>query len=141
MESHPIPAVRALILNNKGELLLIRSPQKWNGAFVLPGGRIKRFERIMEALEREVREEVGLQVEAKRFLDVQEQIVIESTEKEGYHLIFLNYLCSVLTTNVALDGVEAQEYIWLKPEIALQWNLEANTATLVRQFLGRDDAQ
>jgi 8-oxo-dGTP diphosphatase len=59
-----IPCVGAVIRDDKGRLLLIkRGHEPGAGLWSLPGGRIEPGETDAEALVREMREEIGLEVE------------------------------------------------------------------------------
>ncbi|HQP31994.1 MAG TPA: NUDIX domain-containing protein, partial [Deltaproteobacteria bacterium] len=55
-----VPGVRALILNERGEVLLQR--RRDSGLWGVPGGAVEIGETAFEALKREVREETGLEV-------------------------------------------------------------------------------
>ena len=52
----------ALIVNSNGEILLVKS-FKWGSKYTVPGGHIELGERSEVAVRREVKEEVGLEVE------------------------------------------------------------------------------
>ncbi|GIP39439.1 phosphohydrolase [Paenibacillus sp. J31TS4] len=54
------PAVRAVIENREGELLLVK--RRDNGEWVMPAGGLELHESIMDCLKREVKEETGLNV-------------------------------------------------------------------------------
>ena len=69
----PEPTVGGLIVNNEGKILLAKS-HKWFDKYTLPGGHIEIGETMEEALKREVKEEVGLDVEVIEFLTMQEAI-------------------------------------------------------------------
>lgn len=51
--------VRLLIKNDKGEILVAN----YGGAYLLPGGKIDGNESVIEALKREINEEVGLDID------------------------------------------------------------------------------
>ena len=70
---YPEPTVGALVLNRKGEVLLVNS-HKWGNKLTIPGGHVELGETLVEALRREVREEVGLEIYDVKFLTVQEAI-------------------------------------------------------------------
>ncbi|MBL7979174.1 MAG: NUDIX domain-containing protein [Bacteroidetes Order II. Incertae sedis bacterium] len=52
--------VRGIVTNTKGEVLLIKHPYD-DRYWYLPGGGIKRQERLADALHRELQEELGFQ--------------------------------------------------------------------------------
>jgi ADP-ribose pyrophosphatase YjhB (NUDIX family) len=61
-----VPGVRALVFNDRGDLLLER--QRVFGSWALPHGCVDLGESVYEALKREVKEETGLDVaEAEPF--------------------------------------------------------------------------
>jgi len=53
--------VEAVIYNKKGQLLLALHSKKGNSYWVLPGGHLEYGERLSSGLERELREELGLE--------------------------------------------------------------------------------
>ena len=67
---NPIPAVAALVLNQKGQLLLVkRSVEPAKGKWCLPGGFIEVDESIEEAVLRELEEETGIKGEIEGLID------------------------------------------------------------------------
>ena len=132
-QNYPEATVGALIVNGKGEILLVRS-YKWGSRYTVPGGHIELGEASEKAVRREVREEVGLEVEPIRLLLVQEAIYPEGYIKHE-HFIFLDYLCRTSSSDVKLDGKEIQEYLWTNPDDALQLDLESYTRNLVEAYM------
>lgn len=59
-----VPAVTAVVLNDRGELLMIERTD--NGLWAIPGGAQDLGESIIEAAKREVREETGIEIEVTR---------------------------------------------------------------------------
>lgn len=112
----PQVAAMALVINEKGKILLIKSP-KWNGKFIGPGGHIERGETIEEALKREVKEETGIEISDLQFLNIHEFVFSNDYNKEK-HIIGLSYLAKTRNNeeDVILDEKEATEYKWVDPE-------------------------
>ena len=133
VQDYPEATVGALIVNGKGEILLVRS-YKWGTKYTVPGGHIELGERTETAVKREVKEEVGLEVEPIRLLLVQQAIYPADYIKHE-HYIFLDYLCGTNASEVKLDGKEIQEYLWTTPKTALQLDLESFTRNLVEAYL------
>src|SRR5437016_12632978 len=90
-QAYPEPTVGALIVNKEGKILLTKS-HKWFDKYTLPGGHIEVGETMKDAVIREVKEEVGLDVEAAEMLLIQEAIFAgEFWEKK--HFMFFYFLC------------------------------------------------
>ena len=60
--------VKVMLFNAAGELVLIRNSYGRTDLFVLPGGGIKRREEPEAAARREIREELGFEIEGLDFL-------------------------------------------------------------------------
>ena len=133
VQNYPEATVGALIVNGEDEMLLVRS-YKWGAKYTVPGGHIELGERSEAAVKREIKEEVGLDVEPVKLLLVQEAIYPADYIKHE-HYIFLDYLCRTSSLGVKLDGKEIQEYVWTTPSDALQLDLESFTRNLVEAYL------
>jgi nucleoside triphosphatase len=133
VQNFPEATVGALIVNSNGEILLVKS-YKWGSKYTVPGVHIELGERSEVAVRREVKEEVGLEVEPVRILLVQEAIFPADYIKHE-HYIFLDYLCRATSPTVKLDGKEIQEYIWTNPNDVLRLELESFTRKLVEEYL------
>ena len=133
IQTYPEATVGALIVNDKGEILLVRS-YKWGDKYTVPGGHIELGEKSQAAIKREVKEEVGLDVEPVRLLLVQEAIFPSEYVKHE-HFIFMDYLCKSKSFAVTPDKDEIQDYVWTPPDQALQLELEGYTRNLVLEHL------
>ncbi|WP_210412773.1 NUDIX domain-containing protein [Leptospira ognonensis] len=83
--------VAALIQDAKGKVLLIQQKKNTSGYWLLPGGGIEFGESAEEALKRELKEELDLEVTKSSFLLVNESI--DPNRKR--HLIQLVFLVQV----------------------------------------------
>jgi ADP-ribose pyrophosphatase YjhB (NUDIX family) len=124
----PVPTVGALIFNDKGEVLMIRT-HKWSHKWGIPGGKIKVNEVSEDALRREVLEETGLKLENVRFEIVQDCIEPPEFYKKA-HFLLLNYTARALGTDVVLND-EAEAHRWVTLYEALKMDLNGPTRTLI----------
>ncbi|WP_395751059.1 NUDIX domain-containing protein [Prosthecobacter sp.] len=134
--AYPVPTVGALILNAKGEMLLIRT-HKWSHRWGIPGGKIKRGETCLAALEREITEETALTLQDIEFVMVQD--CIEPSEfQRSAHFLLLNYIarCAEAQPQVVLNE-EAQAFQWLPLEEALKMDLNIPTRILLDECMRR----
>jgi nucleoside triphosphatase len=133
VQNYPEATVGALIVNNQGQILLVKS-YKWGDRYTVPGGHIELGERSQQAVKREIKEEVGLDVEPVKILMVQEAVFPRDYIKHE-HYIFMDYLCRAVSSDVKVDNKEIQEYLWISPNGALQLDLESFTRNLVNEYL------
>lgn len=132
MQKYPEPIVGAFIINPQGKLFLMKS-HKWKNLYVVPGGHIEVGEEIEDALEREIKEETGLNIYDATFLNIRE-FISEKGFHEKKHMIFLNFLARTKSNNVILNN-EAQEYVWIDPKQALNLPLEKYTKITIEEEL------
>lgn len=83
--------VGALILRGRKALMLLRSDRCRNnaGMWTVPGGMLETYEKLEDAVKREVSEETGLTVTGLKFMTVSDRIFDEQ------HWISIMYLCDV----------------------------------------------
>ncbi|PJZ68665.1 ADP-ribose pyrophosphatase [Leptospira perolatii] len=94
--------VAALIRNRKGEILLLQQKKKDSYYWLLPGGGIEFGESAEEALKRELKEELFLDVTSSNFLLLNESI----DPKGDRHLIQLIFLTSVKKQDPEVNSKE-----------------------------------
>jgi 8-oxo-dGTP diphosphatase len=108
---HIVTSVVAVIVDSDEQVLLTkRNIPPFQGEWVMPGGKIDLGEPIVEALKREVREEVGLEVEVGRLIDVFEHV---TPGADNYHFIIIYYLCTPLYCGVNHNRDEVSEARWV----------------------------
>ncbi len=133
-QDFPEVTAGAFILNKKGEILLVKSP-KWGEKFVVCGGHIDYGEKAEDTLKREVKEEVGLDIENIELLTVQEAIFDKNFHRKT-HFIFLEFLCFAKNpSQIKIDNKEITGYLWIKPKDALKLDLEKYTKRVIKKFL------
>lgn len=122
MTEHRIISV-GLVWNNKGELLLCRmDPQRgvFPGEWSLPGGGIHPGEKMQDALRREMREELGIeisQIKPAFFKDATYPKLLPDGSSTVMYMIFLIFHCLALGTDIRLNE-EFIEYRWVSERTA-----------------------
>ena len=96
----PIPTVDILFLNSKNELLLgKRNNEPLLGVYYIPGGRINKWEKLLDAAHRKAKEELWIDIDTTRleFVWVYDDIFDNSAFDDiGTHCIPVTY-CYRLT--------------------------------------------
>ena len=122
-------SVAALVTNDAGDILLVKSP--WRG-WEYPGGLIEPGETFQEALHREVREESGVEIEITGFIGI-----CKNVERNIVNIDFTaRYIGGELRTSE-----ESTEVLWAKPEQALEMITFPLTRKRLKNMLsGREEA-
>ncbi len=119
-------------------MLLVRS-RKWGDRLTIAGGHVEVGETLVDALRREIREEVGIEIQDARFLMVQEAIFSKEFWKPR-HFVFFDFVCRGVEAEPRVDGVEVQDFLWVEPGRALAMNLDSFTRRMVERYLSQAGA-
>jgi 8-oxo-dGTP diphosphatase len=104
-------AAKGIIRRADGAVLIIRrSPGSKTdpGCWDLPGGKMDRGERLVDALAREAREETGLTVRGAR------PFYVTHFEKEPFWVTCVTFLCASFDGEVRLSS-EHDDHAWVQP--------------------------
>lgn len=113
----PKIVVGGFIVNDKREILLVKS-YKWPGKWVVMGGHIEWGESIAQAVEREVKEEVGLKVKFVRVIEVAE-FIFSPFFHDKKHFVSMQCECKVVGDSTPkIDNDEIQEACWFPLSLA-----------------------
>jgi 8-oxo-dGTP diphosphatase len=135
--AHPLVGVGALIHDREGRVLLIKrrfEPNK--GRWSLPGGLLETGETLLEAGRREVREEVGVEIEVEELFQVSEEIVRDAEGKARFHFVLVDFLATLDPegATIILNG-ESESFIWSKAEDIKGLDVSENTKRIVEKYL------
>jgi ADP-ribose pyrophosphatase YjhB (NUDIX family) len=111
----PIVAVDGAVFDDDGRLLLAQRAD--SGDWCLPGGAADVGESPSAGAEREVREETGLEVKAKRVIGVfdNQSFALPSIARHAYYLVFE---CDVLGGTLT-PSIETTDFVWATEEQAM----------------------
>jgi 8-oxo-dGTP diphosphatase len=118
-------SVVACIIDAQARVLLTRRCiEPFCGQWVMPGGKVDHGEPLLEALHREVREEVGIEVHIDGLLDVYEHVALGSNND---HYVILYYRAHPLTFNLLPQISEITEADWVPADQLTSYDMTPGT--------------
>jgi ADP-ribose pyrophosphatase YjhB (NUDIX family) len=98
----------------KGDKILLARNLERPDIWVFPGGHVEPGEKILESCEREIEEEIGLDIKAIKIFNFGEAILTKS------HFIFFDVLLEVVEPErkINFDGEDLLDYDWFTIEEA-----------------------
>jgi colanic acid biosynthesis protein WcaH len=112
----PIVCVDCMVENEAGEYLLVkRKNEPLKGEFWVPGGRVLKNEKLIDAVKRKMKEEIGVEVDIIENVGFFEEF-FEKTEQNafgGVHSISVVYRVKPRSKKIKLDDQSA-EWGWFK---------------------------
>ena len=107
----------AVVKNSEGAILILETSK---GRWILPGGRIDKGETWIEALKRELKEELGMgDFEVKRVLSA------DSWIENGHGKYAVNFLVEPKNFSEPMLREEHKKYAWVKEENLDDYNFWA----------------
>lgn len=127
MPTH-IVAVAGVVENDKEEVLLVKT---YHGGWVFPGGQVEVGENLMEAVEREIKEESGIVVNVEKLFAVSSNTATykgyNGVEKVPTKVMF-DFICTYSCGELCISD-ENSESCWIKKDKVL----DMITAPSIRQ--------
>ncbi len=116
----PVPCVGIVCLRGDSVLLIRRGTPPRQGEWSLPGGRIERGERAMDAALRELREETGVEAEITGLIDVVDGLFPEASR----HYVLIDYAARWVSGEpVAGDDAAEARFVALdRIETLIDWS-------------------
>ena len=89
----PIVGVAGVVIEDDRVVLVRRGSPPAYGEWSLPGGAVEPGETLEEAVVREVKEEIGLEVEVVELVAVLDRIFLDSEGEVQFHYVLMDFLC------------------------------------------------
>jgi ADP-ribose pyrophosphatase YjhB (NUDIX family) len=130
-----IVCVDGVVENGMGEVLLVHNAYK--GIWTCPGGQVKFGETLTEALQREIREETGIEVAVGRLICISSQTVTYSgfngyktVPTQVIHGFICRYVSGELQTSDETDCVK-----WVPKEKLLDYITKPTLVERIQPYL------
>ncbi|WP_286922968.1 MULTISPECIES: NUDIX domain-containing protein [Lysinibacillus] len=133
MEKEKLPkvGVGAVILDENNQILLVlrkRSPEA--GHWSLPGGKVDYMETIENAVIREIKEELGVDIKIERLLCVTNHIV----QSEDIHYVAPTFIAHIMKGKVQNKEPHALEKVQWFPINGVPENITITTDYALKQL-------
>ena len=134
--THPVVGVGGVLVHEGRVLLIRRGKEPLKGRWVVPGGTVELGETLEAALVREMEEETGLMVQARRALDRLRSHRARGTGDVAYHYVIADYLCEYVS-GTPRAGSDALEVALADPAELEAFDLPEKALEVVRGRLAR----
>lgn len=135
MSERPLPAVKALIERN-GKLLVLKTETENSSYWVLPGGKIEYGEEPLEALEREMNEELSADADIGDPVGMYYFYIGE--KDEGDQVVLTTFEADIGDQEIDISSNPADEniteYRWMNPEELIEKTSNDSLADLIRKY-------
>ena len=100
----PIVGVGGVIFKDTSILLVKRDQEPGKGQWTLPGGVVELGETLMDALKREILEEVSINIEIGGLVRLLERIFHDQERRVQYHYVIADYWAWMISGNLRPDS-------------------------------------
>lgn len=132
--ARPLVGVGAVVWDGARVLLERRGQPPAQGAWALPGGLIDVGETAEAAVQREVREECGVEVTVGPVLGLFEPIHRDDDGRIRYHYVVIDFL-AYYRSGEAQPGDDAAELRWAAPTELASYALHPATRAMIERAL------
>ena len=92
----PVVGVGGVVIEGGRAVLIRRGAPPLQGEWSIPGGTLELGETLIEGVQRELREETGLDVEVLELIEVFDRIFPGNDGRPQYHFVIADYLCRMM---------------------------------------------
>lgn len=120
--------VKAILHDNNGNILLLKRSELVGGKWSLPGGGIDHGETALDAMAREIHEELGITVS-----DLEIRTTLVDWHPDDIQGVVMCYVGTAHDQTITLNW-EHDEYVWVSPTAALEYQLTAHARKLLQEY-------
>lgn len=130
----PIIAVGAIVAENGRVLMARRGKEPSYGLWSVPGGAVHLGEDLKAAACREIKEELGIEVELTDVIEIMERVTRDTEGRIQYHYVVIDYLARHVGGEPT-PSPEALEVRWIAPEDFPKYEMTRGTAEIILRML------
>lgn len=129
-------AVKALIANNKGQVLVLKQSDATitgGNKYHPPGGIVELGETLEQCVIREIYEEIGISSTAVKVFDVGEWYAERGEDVMQFIGIF--YVCEITSNEFILQKSEVDEVVWIGLDDIDSIDIIEPSKSIIKKFL------
>jgi ADP-ribose pyrophosphatase len=126
----PEVAVGAVVIRNEKILLVKRKLDPAKGDWAIPGGKINLGESLTQAAEREIREETGISIKAKKPIYCFDSIHVDEKGEIKFHYVIVDLMADYVSGEIK-PGDDAADVRWFSMDNLETIKLNRSTAELL----------
>ena len=144
--NQPVVGVGGVVISDGRAALIRRGSEPLKGEWSIPGGTLEVGETLVEGVQRELREETGLEVRVLELIEVFERIFEDTPDLQAtpggaaasrrprYHFVIVDYLCEAVS-GAPRPGSDVTDLAWAREDELARYNLTpAATRVLKKAF-------
>ena len=128
----PVCAVGAIVFRGDAVLLIQRGKLPAQGKWSIPGGAVRLGETLEDAVTRELREEVKMDVKPLWVGKVVDRIYTDSEGKIAYHYVIIDYVCEA-GAGQPQTGSDASDAGFFEIQKLDEMDMTEGTAEVIRE--------
>ncbi len=131
----PRVAVGAVVLKDNRVLLVRRAKPPAQGLWAIPGGSVELGETLQQAAEREILEETGITIQAKKPVYTFDLIEKDENNRVRFHYVIVDLMADYISGK-PLPGDDADEVRWVSSEELKNLDVNPRTLTVLNSVFG-----
>ena len=128
--ARPIVGVAGVVFIDQQVVLVRRRHPPLVGRWSLPGGALELGETLHEGLQRELREEIGLQTRVGPLIELLDRITRDSDGRVRYHYVLADFLCHRVSGTLK-SGSDADTVALADPDDLGSYDLTDEAQTVI----------
>ena len=131
----PCVAVGAVVFHDDRVLLIRRGQPPSQDLWAIPGGKVGLGETLQEAAEREILEETGVIIHARRPIFTFDLLEKDEEGRIRFHYVIVDLIADYVDGQICA-GDDAKEVRWVRPNEIHQMSINPRTMSLLLNEFG-----
>ena len=131
----PVVGVGGVVVRDGRALIIRRAHEPRRGEWSIPGGTVEVGEPLTVAVQRELREETGLEVVVGPVIEMFDRIHRDDAGRVRYHFVIIDFLCEA-PVGEAVAGTDAEAVAWVRADELDAYGVNAHAAAVIKKGLG-----